>query len=197
MSTTITFNIDDIYRKVEDAANTAILSAAEVGRKQAESLLMHNGGRYVSSAPYSPPNFQTGELAGNIVAEGPEIVGPLRARFGTYVKHGRHMEYGVTIRPKNVKAIPVPCNIQARQMLGRIKGASLRTQNLGMFIKNGVKYLGEKTAKKGELKKNGALFVLRTRVVIEQRPWLRPAASLAASDMKARYAEVLKQELHF
>lgn len=197
MSTTITFNIDDIYRKVEDAANTAILAAAEVGRERAESLLMHNGGRHVSSSPGSPPNFQTGELAGNIVAEGPSIVGPLRARFGTYIPHGRYMEFGSTIRPKNVKAIPVPCNIQARAMLSRIKGSSLRTQNLGMFKKDGKTYLAEKTEKKGALKKNGALFVLRKSVTILPRPWLRPAASLAASDMKARYAEVLKQELHF
>lgn len=193
MSTvTIDWSPEGIFAKVEAAANKALLAAGEVIAADARQSIS-KGTRWESSAPGQPPNFQTGELAGSInVKSG----GNLRVLVGTDVPHGRYMEFGATIRPKTVRAIPVPCNVQAKQMLQRIRGASLRTQNLIPIKKDGKRYLAEKTPT-GKIKKNGALFVLRAFVVILARPWLRPAAERSAGAARDAFKLVMTQELAF
>lgn len=193
---TIKWDRDALMARLIPACNKAVVAAAEIVAREAENLLT-KGDRWAHSNPGNPPNFQTGELAGSITVVGPEALGrPLTAAVGTAVPHGRYMELGATIRPRNVKALPVPVNQQAEQMLQRIKGASLRTQKLITIKKDGKRYLVEKTPT-GRVKKNGAVFALRTMVVIKPRPWLLPSLKLARDEMVERFKSVVQDELTY
>lgn len=192
----------DVLTRVEWIVNKALTAAAEVGAKEARGLVT-KGTRWQSSNPGNAPNFQTGELAGSINALSPEQLGtPMRAAYGTSVPHGKYMEFGAVIRGKSpggtlvAGKLPVPVNVQARQMLARIRGASLRTQRLMAVHRNKKVFLMEKTPG-GKLKKNGAVFVLKSEVRIAPRPWLVPSSKLAAGDMLAKFKDVCEMELTF
>lgn len=192
----IKWNREALMARLIPACNKALLAAAEIGAREAENLL-HKGERWQPSNPGNPPNFQTGELAGSIRTVGADALGkPLSAAYGTAVMHGLYMEKGATIRPKTAKAIPVPLNTQAKQMLQRIRGASLRTQKLIPIKKDGKSYLVEKTPT-GRVKKNGAIFALRKLVVIAARPWIVPSLKLSRDAMVAKFKGVVQDELTY
>lgn len=194
MSTTVEFNYDDFIRRAKAAANDGAFAAAGVGAEKAQELVSR-GSRWVHSSPGSPPSKQTGVLANSIRYVHPDKMGtPGRAAYGTSVPHGKYMETGVVIRPKTGRAIPVPCNVKAEQMLARLGGVSLRTQNLQPFKKDGKTFLREVTQAKKQPKKNGALFVLVKKVTISARPWLMPSKNLAGSEMFKAFADVFTKQ---
>lgn len=186
----------EVIRRLTKALNRGVTNAAMVAATQAErSFGSDHGG--VPSSPGSPPNSQTGHLRNSIAFASPESLGtPGHAAFGTSVEYGRHLEFGAVVRPRKVRYLPVPVNKAAKDMLRRLKGASLRSQNL-KFIKyrNGTKMLREVTPAKGKLKKDGAAFALKLVVVILARPWLARASRDAKHEMADAFAMTVKREL--
>lgn len=185
------------------SANAGLAAAAAVAADvAARSLGTDHGG--VSSAPGSPPNSQTGNLRNRIAFATPEECGtPLKAIYGATIPYAKYLEYGAVITPKNVKALPVPINAQARRMLQRLSGygsatvtGSLRVFDLKYIPGKGGKdaRLVEKTPG-GKEKKNGAVFVLKKRVVIKARPFLRPAGEKGKAQMVAAFRDVIRQRL--
>lgn len=183
-------------RALTRAFNKGVTNAALAAATQAErSFGSDHGG--VPSAPGSPPNSQSGNLRNHIAFASPDALStPGHAAFGTNVEYGRHLEFGAVVRPRTVRYLPVPVNKPAKDMLRRLKGGSLRSQKL-KFIKyrNGTKMLREVTPAKGQLKKNGAAFVLKLVVVIVARPWLARAARDARGDMIDAFNQTVRQEL--
>lgn len=182
--------------KLTRALNKGVTNAALAAATQAErSFGSDHGGS--PSSPGSPPNSQTGHLRNSIAFASPESLGtPGHAAYGTSVEYGRHLEFGAVVRPRNVKYIPVPVNKAAKDMLRRLKGASLRTQKLKFIkYKNGTKMLREVTPAKGKIKANGAAFVLKLVVVIVARPWIERASRDAKWEMIDAFALTVRQEL--
>lgn len=193
MSVNVEFNLDDFIRRVSKAADDGAEAAAKVGAEKAQELT-GRGTRWSHSAPGSPPSKQTGLLTNSIAYVHPSKLGtPGRAAYGTDQKHGLWMEKGANPRAKG-KALPVPINVQAEQMLHRLGGTSLRTQKLAPFKKNGKTFLHEMTASGKKQKKNGAVFVLVKSVRIAPRPWLVPSKNLSGSEMFSAFADVFQKQ---
>jgi hypothetical protein len=189
MSVEVTFNPDEFIRRVKQARDDGCFAAAKVGADAAQALVS-SGTRWQSSAPGSPPAFQTGKLAGAIHFVHPDQLGtPGHAAFGTNVMHGKYMEFGAHPVAKG-KALPVPVNVKAKQMLQRLAGQSLRTEKMRLQKRPGkAPLLVEQTASGKKDKKDGAVFVLVKSVRIAARPWLRPASQQAGAAMAVAFRE--------
>ena len=114
-------------------ASKALALSAEVVRNQMKVNLSGPS----PSKPGGFPGADTGTLSRSIFNEAD---GPLSRKIGTRVPHGRWMELGATITPKNTKYLPVPMNHAARRMLKTLNVAngahvSLRTKNLKLIIR--------------------------------------------------------------
>lgn len=187
MSVTVNFNPDDLIRRVMKARDEGVFAMAEVGATRAQSIIS-SGVRWVSSAPGRPPSMQSGRLAGAIHYVHPNSLGtPGKGAFGTNVMHGKYMEYGANPRAHG-RAMPVPVNPAANQMLARLAGRSLRTQKMRMLKRPGkAPLLIEQTASGKKDKKDGAVFVLVKSVKIAPRPWLSTAKTQTGPEMMAAF----------
>jgi len=150
------------------------------------------------SKPGGFPGADTGTLSRSIFNEG---VTPFQRRIGTRTPQGRWMELGATVRPKRVKALPVPLNYKAKRMLrtlGVANGSrvSLRTRNLIVVKMGKTTILTERTAGgKASKAKDAARFVLRKKVVILPRPWCYRSAAMARGAAQARFASEMQRAM--
>jgi len=193
MSTTI--NVDEIMARVLKAANNAVFEAAGEGAEQVQKTLQ-GGPRWTSSQPGKPPNFQRGTLAGSVSFVHPDQGGvPLRAQVGTAEKHGLYMENGAYVRAKKGKYLPVPVNREAKELLAKMDGRSLRASGVKLVVEksnSGALLLVEKTPT-GREKKNGAVFILKVAIRILARPWLKPGMEGAVTQMHAKFKESMER----
>lgn len=196
---TATWDVQGIMGHVLKAANQAVFEAAGEGAKAVESTL-RGGPRWTPSRPGQPPNFQSGELAGSIAFVHPDAGGtPLRAQVGTAVMHGLYMEKGAYVRAKKSKYLPIPVNTEAKQLLAKMDGRSLRASGVNLKVekaKSGALLLVEKTPT-GKEKKNGAVFILKVAVRILPRPWLKPGMEKATAEMHAQFEQTFAREVRF
>ena len=140
---------------------------------------MQTKGKYLHSAPGTPPNVQRGLLRRSITSTPGR---GLRASAGTNVKYGIYLEKGAIIRAKG-KLLPVPVNPAAKRLRERTTG-SLRSANL-RFIKTskGNKLLIGNRRERVSTVRNGQrlnlsgvpVFILKEVVVLKKRPWAVPA----------------------
>lgn len=199
-------NLQALQDRVIRAANMAVTQAAMEIAKEAK-YLVHKGTYGQHSNPGNPPNYQTGELYRSIRVASPYELGtPLTARVGSgkEAPQGKWMEYGATIRAKNVRFLPIPINLPAQIMLRRLGSryassagvvGSLRVFNLKLIKKDGKAFLMEMTTKGKKIKKGGAVFVLKRSITIKPRPWLVPAAKLATDAARARFKAVFLEQM--
>ena len=195
-----TWNTDRIMAHIVKAANDACYAAAQKGAEATEKTIM-GGPRWTSSRPGQPPNFQRGTLAGSIHFVHPDAMGtPLTATVGTAEKHGLYMEKGAYVRAKRGKYLPVPVNLEAKQLMNKLDGRSLRASGVNLVIeksKGGALLLVEKTKGGKEKATGGAVFILKVAVRILPRPWLRPGMLGAASQMRAAFDATFAREVAF
>jgi len=162
---------------------------AKLWRKQIESHLrrtlkpvVHRAGTLVqadmkkmvnrSGSPSpagKPPGKDTGTLGRSIQVDAGKA-DQLRVRIGTNVPYGRIQEFGGTIRPKNVKRLPVPLNREAKFMQRR---GSLRSQSLTLIPRRGKDPLLVVKTKNGMR----PMFVLKKSVTLPARPFVAPTRS--------------------
>ena len=178
--------MDGWRARINAACNAGLTAAVEVAADTvARSMGSDHGG--APSAPYSPPNSQSGNLLNSIHYASPDRLGtPLKAAFGSNAEYAKILEFGGTITAKRTKYLPVPVNKAAKDMLRRAMGESLRGQNLKLIVAKGKAMLVEKT-RTGREKKSGAVFVLKRSIYIAPRPLFRPVISTAGPAMTAAF----------
>jgi hypothetical protein len=138
------------------------------------------------SKPGQPPRNNTGLLSKSIQIDrtGLDKTAPF-ARVGSGLPYARILEVGGTIRPVNVKLLPVPIGVAGRRAQ-RDAGASLKNDKSLVFIKSkkGNKLL-VRFEGTGRRRKMIPLFVLKESVTIRARPYMRPTLAEKRQDVAA------------
>lgn len=192
------FQLDDRFGAFDAALRKAtddgLAAAALVGADAAVSVLGRNHGG-VHSEPGEPPNSQTGTLSRSIHYVHPRNLAPGVAAFGTNVEYGRHLEFGATVRPKNVKALPVPLTREAARLQRRV--TSIRQLGLKFAYRPSTKpncagILGTESGK-GKVFK--PMFALMRVVHIWPRPWLKRSMLASRSASQATFNRVVTQQM--
>lgn len=179
--TGVTFTIDRerLKRSMVSAVNFGVTAAAAVyvdGIKK--SMMRYPKG--TPSQPGQPPNWQEGTLVRNIAKtptkNGVSIVHTSNNRYA------RGLEYGITIRAKPGKALPVPVSKTARKILRDVGDAGLKTSavRMTMIRRRGkppllVRTMIRKGKNSTKLLGSEILFVLKKSVTIKARPFMGPA----------------------
>lgn len=190
---TLTWRGDEHKRRIIEAANHGLTQAAMVGADAAvRSFGRDHGG--VPSQPGQPPHSQSGHLRSSIAFTPGRN---LRAAFGTNVLYGRYLELGATPRAKRAKHLAIPLNRKARRLLvgagGEVRNISglrfvpSKRPGVGGFL---VRQSGGRRGVRTEY-----LFVLKSSVRIRPRPWLKRAALLSRSQMRAAFVATVRHRL--
>jgi len=162
-------------KAARDAVNAGAveLQAAVKQKLNKGASNITSGGR--SSSPGDPPNKNTGTLGRSIQIDrtGLDKTAPF-ARVGSGLPYARILEVGGTIRPTRVKLLPIPIGVAGRRAR-RDAGSSLRNDKSLVLIesKKGNKLL-VRFVGTGKRQKMVPLFVLKDKVTIRARPYLRP-----------------------
>ena len=193
--TSFRWNGDELKRQVE--AGIAAGLARSAIRLQTEMINKLSGKS--PSAPGTPPGVDRGTLRRSITY----AMGKRSVRVGTPLKYGWFQEFGATIRPRRVKALPVPVNAAARRMMRTLPinprtgmVGSLRSKNL-TFIKSRkgknvgllVEKIGTRCKAKGKF--SVAVLVLKPQVVLPPRPWVRRSYTACKSELPTIMADQL------
>lgn len=121
--------------------------------------------------PGMPPRSVTGALSRSI-ATTLATPGRYRATVGTGMKYARVHEFGGTLRAVNKKYLTIPLNQRAVLLrrrytdLSQLKGRIFNSKRGNLIL---IIHEGQDTKTGGE-----AVFVLKPRVKIPARPFLRP-----------------------
>lgn len=179
--TGITFTIDrdKLKRSLGVAINRGVTDAAVVyvnGIKKS----MSKKGRFVHSAPGSPPNVQRGGLF-NDIAKTPTKNGQSIVHTSNN-KYAKGLEYGITIRAKPGKALPVPVGKAGMRILESSGKGGLKNSGIHMTMikRRGkppllVRHIVSKGKNSSRLRGSEILFVLKKSVTIKPRPFMAPA----------------------
>jgi hypothetical protein len=189
-----------LRRALDVGARRAAQSCASLVR-----INLGRGARGTPSMPGSPPNVQTGLLRNSV---GTKAIGPAHHRMIVTAKYARAQEFGHPgIVPKRGKYLPVPVNYIAQVLLKRSGGNLRAALPDGKFIPRKGKdplLVGRSVQKtqrgyangKAVIDKGVPVFVLKKRVVLPARPFVRPVLVSRRADFiaaaKAGVASVLK-----
>lgn len=191
----VDWNDANFMRRFLDAVDVGVTESANVAADYAARSLGRDHGR-VPSMPGFPPNSQDGTLRNSIVYVGAKKLGtPGKAAIGSELAYARILELGGIIRAKNVRALPVPVNRAAKEMLRKAKGRSLRMYKLVMIKQPGKPPMLVERTPTGREKKNGAVFVLKPSITIKPRPYLMAAVRNSAKEMEARFVQAARNHL--
>lgn len=207
-----------IARMLRDATARGLRASAVVLQKEVHANLSKSGGgKQVfgrHAAPGQPPMTQTGHLRhswqlGNRNAvmdqSKAKAVPTAIVRVGSNVKYAAIHEFGGFIHAKS-KLLTVPLNEQAWKMLkdrGTVRGMPLRfvPARKGKADMNTVGYLvstialtkrGKHAKRKAALPKGAYMFVLKRRVWIPRRPYVRPAVKKVKPRVVAEMVNALR-----
>lgn len=190
---TFTWNGPEFARRVEKGISDGLVNTSI--RLQSEMITQLSGPS--PSKAGSPPGVDRGTLRRSITYK----ASPRMAVIGTPLKYGWVQEFGAVggvIRPRTVKALPVPLNYEAKRMLRTLsingrQVASLRSRNLTYVPKKDgerVGFLVEKIVKNGKNKGEfrGAVFALRKSIKSRPRPWVRRSYAACKPDLTRIFA---------
>ena len=183
--TEVRWNQQRVERKIFREIRVRLMRAAALLQgeiKKELSLTRTPRGGATRSIPLTPPGVQTGALRRSIQIDSTHLGDDApRVRVGTDLVYAAIHEKGGIIRPKRVKALPVPLNDDARAMLRDAPGGSLRNVP-GLFIfktRTGRTFLARLlSGRRGKTQERVGmqlLFALRSEVYMPVRPFIRPA----------------------
>lgn len=169
-----------IMAAMQVAIDNAAFGAAVVAANETAAAFGTNHGG-IPSRPGGIPHSQEGTLRRSVVAVHPKQLGALGvARYGTNIAYGRFLEFGGLITPKTAKTLAIPANGSARRAVAR--GRSPREVMSGMGkltripLRSGGWMIGKAAQRGGRLLQSMPIFVLKWRVYVSARPWIRRTA---------------------
>lgn len=178
MMATVKFDKMAFMRKVTQSVSKAVAGSAIELQEEIQHQLSLKSSSITSggtpSLPGLPPALNTGALRRSIVAKNitTEQLKPTW-RVGTNLIYARIQEFGGYIHAKKSKFLTIPLGVDGRRAARNAKG-NIRSLNLTFLVVNGKPFLGKflKRAKAAIFK---PLFILKKKVYLPPRPYMRPA----------------------
>lgn len=143
----------------------------------------------------NPLDVRTGTLKRSITYQ--VAVDGYSARVGTNVVYARAHEFGAVIKPKNAKFLTIPIGqYRVQSRTARIRSARQVKDLVYIPRKNGEfgGMLGRPKGR-GKARSIEPLFLLRKRVTIPPRPFLRPALYDNGPRIAAALGEGIRREM--
>lgn len=169
------------------------LQRAIKGKLNLTASNVGNGGQ--PSAPGAPPAKNTGTLGRSIQID---QTNPERLLVGTNVVYAKIQEFGGVIRPKRVKALPVPMNLEAKRLSASHPQGLRGIPNLTVIKTRSAVYLVQIVRKGGAKNERyvwGAVWMLKRSVRMPKRPYMAPALSEYRPKASQDYAKGFKAGL--
>lgn len=194
MASKVEWKGDEFMRHVHLAMGDAVARSAIQMQTETKRQLNRQASRRGASpsAAGNPPAKDTGALSRSIQIDDSGLrEGSPKARVGTNLVYARIHEKGGTIKPKRVKALPVPLNQEARDLLRKVGSGGLRSENLvPIKTRRGRLLLAKQVSRRGKRRAHQRgdlqfLFLLSKAVRIPKRPYMKPAFTKMVPEMIA------------